>query len=276
MKSILLVSLIAAAPLHAREDGTDTPAGGEAAPESSPADDAPISATEETLGEIVVSAARDPFLNIRGTTTRIDSRTMTENGVQDLGSLVKYDPTVVVPFDSTTGDGSVGYASTGSASFNIRGIEGNRVGIEVDGIRQPPEYISTSFDAGQESGSGGMGRDYFDPSMFQLVEILKGGASALYGSDAMGGVISMKTLDPGDLYAEKNWGGLARTQFFSRNDGMAWQLGGAARNGGLDYLLLYAGRESNETQNNGSIPPDPMSIDSSACPHGGSVRNART
>ncbi|MBX3740378.1 MAG: TonB-dependent hemoglobin/transferrin/lactoferrin family receptor [Akkermansiaceae bacterium] len=264
MKSIFLLPFIAAAPLQAQVEETDIPLEKEISGEATAADDKPASATEETLGEIVVSAVRDPFLNIRGTTTRIDSRTMAENGVQDLGSMVKYDPTVVVPFDSTTGDGSVGYASSGSASFNIRGIEGNRVGIEVDGIRQPPEYISTSFDAGQESGAGGMGRDYFDPSMFQLVEILKGGASAQYGSDSMGGVISMKTLDPRDLYVDKTWGGLARTQFFSRNDGLAWQLGGGGRSGGLDYLLLYAGRESNETANNGSIPPDPMSIDSSA------------
>ncbi len=218
------------------------------------------------LEEITVTASRtfDRYLAARGTVTTIDSESMVEAGVQDLGSMVKYDPTVFIPFDMTTGDGAVGYAATGASSFNIRGIEGNRVGIEVDGIRQPPEYASTSFDMGEETGSGGMGRDYFDPSMFQLVDILKGGTTALYSSDSMGGAVSMKTLNPSDLYGEKAWGGLARLQFFSRNDGLAWQLGGAQRVGPVEYLLVYAGRESNETDNNGRTPPDPMTVESQA------------
>lgn len=266
MRSTLLVSLLTLTTLQGQEEQIDIQAEGDAAapPAVAATGEESSSATEDTLEEMLVTAARNPFLNTRGTVTRIDSRTMEENGVQDLGSLVKYDPTVVVPFDTTTGDGATAYAATGSASFNIRGIEGNRVGIEVDGIRQPPEYISTSFDAGEETGAGGMGRDYFDPAMFQLVEIMKGGASALYSSDSMGGVISMKTLDPKDLYSDKTWGGLARTQFFSRNDGLAWQLGGGGRTGTVDYMLLYAGRESNETSNNGSISPDPMTVESQA------------
>lgn len=262
--SLFLLSLLLTLPSRAEDEieiviEDESPPAGE-----SPSGNNTPSATDETLEEMVIVASRYPetWLDTRGTVTSINRNTMEETGVQDLGSLVKYDPNVVVPFDMTTGDGAVGYAATGAASFNIRGIEGNRVGIEVDGIRQPPEYLSTSFDAGAESGSGGIGRDYFDPSMFQLVEILKGGASALYGSDALGGVVSMKTLDPSDLYADKTWGGLARTQFFSRNDGLAWQLGGGARHDRLDYMLLYAGRESNETSNNGRISPDPMTMES--------------
>lgn len=218
------------------------------------------------LDEVVVVANRTEqrWLDVAGTITRVDKEEMQETGVEDLGGIVKYDPTVVVPFDMTTGDGAVAYAATGSASFNIRGTEGNRVGVEVDGIRQPPEYVSTSFDAGAETGSGGMGRDYFDPAMFQLVEILKGGASALYGSDAMGGMVSMKTLEAADLLGDKDWGGLARTQYFSRNEGLAWQTGGAFRKDNFDFMLMYAGRDGEETANNGVIPPDPMNVESSA------------
>lgn len=218
------------------------------------------------LNDLVVIATRTKktWLDTSGTVTRVDKETLLQTGAEDLGGIVKYDPTVVVPFDMTTGDGAVAYAATGSASFNIRGTEGNRVGVEVDGIRQPPEYVSTSFDAGAETGAGGMGRDYFDPSMFQLVEILKGGASALYGSDAMGGMVSMKTLDAGDLLGGKDWGGLVRTQYFSRNESTAWQAGGATRQGDFDFLLLYAGRDGQETANNGYIPPDPMQMRSDA------------
>ncbi|WP_367872218.1 TonB-dependent hemoglobin/transferrin/lactoferrin family receptor [Luteolibacter sp. Populi] len=218
------------------------------------------------LDDVVVVATRTEqrWLDTAGTVTRVDRETLLETGVQDLGGIVKYDPTVVVPFDMTTGDGAVAYGATGAASFNIRGTEGNRVGLEVDGIRQPPEYVSTSFDAGAETGAGGMGRDYFDPSMFQLVEILKGGASALYGSDALGGMVSMKTLEAADLLGDKDWGGLARTQYFSRNRGFAWQEGGAWRKGNFDFMLLHAGREGEETGNNGYTPPDPLEMHSNA------------
>ncbi|QUE49336.1 TonB-dependent hemoglobin/transferrin/lactoferrin family receptor [Luteolibacter ambystomatis] len=218
------------------------------------------------LEEMVVVATRTQrsWLDTAGTVASVDREALLQTGAQDLGGIVKYDPTVVVPFDMTTGDGAVAYAASGSSSFNIRGTEGNRVGVEVDGIRQPPEYASTSFDAGAETGAGGIGRDYFDPAMFQLVEILKGGASALYGSDAMGGMVSMKTLGSDDLLGKKNWGGFARTQYFSRNEGLAWQLGGAMKEGDFDIMLVYAGREGEETANNGTIPPDPMQMDSSA------------
>ena len=131
--------------LAAQQDGTD-----------SPEDEAPAStgSVVEELDEIVVVATRTEqrWLDTAGTVTRVDHAELVETGAQDLGGIVKYDPTVVVPFDMTTGDGAVAYAATGSASFNIRGTEGNRVGVEVDGIRQPPEYVSTSFDAGAETG----------------------------------------------------------------------------------------------------------------------------
>ncbi|MDB6077672.1 MAG: outer rane heme receptor [Akkermansiaceae bacterium] len=218
------------------------------------------------LSEMVVVATRtkQTWLDTSGTVTSVSREELQRTGAQDLGGIVKYDPTVVVPFDMTTGDGAVAYAASGSSSFNIRGTEGNRVGVEVDGIRQPPEYVSTSFDAGAETGAGGMGRDYFDPSMFQLVEVLKGGASALYGSDALGGMVSMKTLEASDLLGNKNWGGIARNQYFSRNEGTAWQYGGALKQNNFDLLLVYAGREGQETANNGNTPPDPMQMHSQA------------
>ncbi|NJM38416.1 MAG: TonB-dependent receptor, partial [Akkermansiaceae bacterium] len=99
---------------------------------------------------------------------------------------------------------------------------------------------------------------------FDLVEILKGGSSALYGSDAIGGVVSMQTLQAEDLLKERDYGGLVRTQHFSVNDGFAGQIGGAVRSGDFEFLLLYAGRTGHETKNNGSIPPNPVDFQSQA------------
>src|SRR3546814_10509902 len=70
----------------------------------------------------------------------------------------------------------------GNESFNIRGIGGNRVLIQVDGVRVPDGF---SFGA-QASGRG----DYVDLGLIKSVEILRGPSSALYGSDGLAGAVS--------------------------------------------------------------------------------------
>src|SRR5690606_34316005 len=163
-----------------------------------------------------------------------------------------------------SGDGAFAYGQSGYGSINIRGAEGNRIAIELDDIRQPPQYVSTSFDMGADGGSGGVGRDYFDPAMFEMIEVLKGGASALYGSDAMGGVVSFRTPDPVTFLARGDAGGLIRVQYFSVNESFASQIGGALRQGDTSVMFLYAGRDGAETSNNGDDPPNPAEFTSHA------------
>jgi hemoglobin/transferrin/lactoferrin receptor protein len=221
--------------------------------------------TQDSSPVVVIGTrtGRD-WLDADGSVLQLDQQELARRGVNDLSGLVKYDPLVSVPFDFASGDGAFGYGESGYSGFNIRGVEGNRIAIELDGIRQPPQYVSTSFDQGSDGGSGGMGRDYFDPAIFNLVEVMKGGGSALYGSDAMGGVVSMRTLAAEDMLSDHDIGGLLRAQYFSVNESYAAQLGGATRSGDFDFMLLYAGRDGHETQNNGSLAPNPVDFTSSA------------
>lgn len=205
-----------------------------------------------------VSALRD------GVALHLDAQEISRFGLQDLGNLTKYDPSVSAPFDFSSGDGAFGYGGSGYAGFNIRGVEGNRIAIELDGVRQPPQYVSTSFDQGSDGGSGGVGRDYFDPAVFSLVEILKTGNSTLFGSDALGGAVQLQTLSAADLLQDKNLGGLLSAQYFSVNDSAAAQLAGATRQGDFEAMLLYSGRDGHETINNGEIPPNPVDFSSTA------------
>ncbi len=69
---------------------------------------------------------------------------------------------------------------------NIRGFGGQRVVTTIDGARQ-------NFDAGHK------GRFFIDPDLLKQVEVLKGPASTLYGSGAIGGVIAMRTKDASDF-----------------------------------------------------------------------------
>ncbi|WP_367874540.1 TonB-dependent hemoglobin/transferrin/lactoferrin family receptor [Luteolibacter sp. Populi] len=212
------------------------------------------------LDDVVVVGTRTerPWIDSSGSTVSANAEHLLRTGSQDLAGFAKYDPTVSLPFDFSSGDGAFAYGQSGYGSINIRGAEGNRIAIELDGIRQPPQYVSTSFDLGSGDGAGGVGRDYFDPAMFDLVEVLKGGASALYGSDALGGVVAFSTPDPENILKGKNAGGLLRTQYFSANESIAGQVGGAFKKGNTSVMLLYAGRHGEETANNGYLPPNPL------------------
>jgi hemoglobin/transferrin/lactoferrin receptor protein len=217
-----------------------------------------------SLDEIVVVGTRSErrWIDASGTVARADAEDLLRTGSQDLAGFAKYDPTVSLPFDFASGDGAFAYGQSGFGSINIRGAEGNRIAIELDGVRQPPQYVSTSFDQGEGDGAGGVGRDYFDPAMFDLVEVLKGGGSALYGSDALGGVVAFSTPDPESLLKGRNAGGLLRAQYFSVNESVAGQLGGAVKAGDTAIMLLYAGRHGEETANNGDEPPNPADFTS--------------
>ncbi len=79
----------------------------------------------------------------------------------------------------------------GTEGINIRGIGGNRVAMLVDGVP-----LADQFDTGSFSNAT---RDFIDAGLVQGIEVLHGPASALYGSSAIGGVVSVRTPDPSDV-----------------------------------------------------------------------------
>ena len=87
----------------------------------------------------------------------------------------------------------------GLAGFNIRGLDANRVLIEVDGTR-----VADGFSIGSFSNAG---RDAVELDVLKRMEIVRGSASSLYGSAAMGGVVAFTTrdavdfLNPGESFA---------------------------------------------------------------------------
>lgn len=77
-------------------------------------------------------------------------------------------------------------------SINIRGLQDfGRVNVLVDGARQ--NYQST--------GHGANGVFYLDPELIGGVDITRGPVSTIYGSGAIGGVASFRTLGIDDILA---------------------------------------------------------------------------
>ena len=161
------------------------------------------------LSEILVQAKREDANSTRnGSTTTISSRQLEQNNAVDLGNIARYSPLISVPA-AASGGGSV-WDSPGNTGINIRGVEGNRVSLELDGISLPdaaPKPDGTTLNA------FGIGRDYFDPETFREVRIGSGSSPAGAGTPGLGGSVSFVTKSPEDyldgtrkVYADYKFG----------------------------------------------------------------------
>ncbi|WP_145750807.1 TonB-dependent hemoglobin/transferrin/lactoferrin family receptor [Nitrospirillum amazonense] len=216
----------------------------EVSPEVAPAD----GADGDPAATVTVTATRTAkdISDVPASVSVITSQQIDDQLVTDIKDLVRYEPGVSVrksPARFTLAGGATG--RDGDSGFNIRGLEGNRVLMLTDGIRVPDAY---SFGA-QNMGRG----DYIDLGLLKSVEILRGPASALYGSDGVAGAVSFITKDPDDfLTAGKDWAAQGSVGYTS-TDG-AWSKGAlaAGRVGKLQALVAYTRRDGNESATDGS------------------------
>jgi hemoglobin/transferrin/lactoferrin receptor protein len=121
--------------------------------------------------------------------------------------------------------------------FTVRGVSGNRVQMVVDGSRVQERIIDGT-------------RDLVDPANMKAVEVVRGPASALWGSDALGGLVAFETKDPEDYMRgpddragaqiDLSWSGL--------DGGRTATVATAGRLGGLSALLSYSRREAREAE----------------------------
>ncbi len=115
------------------------------------------------------------------------SRTLRE-ALQDLpNTSVKRSPSRF-----TVGGTTASAGRDGNVGINIRGLGGNRVLLMVDGVRMPRSYAfrTTTFD-----------REYLSLELLKRIEVVRGPASALYGSDGMAGLVNFITHEPADFLA---------------------------------------------------------------------------
>ncbi|WP_237700830.1 TonB-dependent hemoglobin/transferrin/lactoferrin family receptor [Citromicrobium sp. JLT1363] len=200
-------------------------------------------------GQIVVTATRTPIAaeDAPATITVIDAEDIADELATDIKDLVRYEPGVSVRRAPSRFGAALGV--TGRArneDFVIRGIGGNRVLIQVDGIRSPQGF---TFGA-QDAGRGG----YTDVSLVKSVEILRGPASALYGSDGLAGAISFNTSDPVDLMTPgETLGGFVRASYSSADEEFSETAAVAGMLGNVSAMLAYTRRDFKELDNKGDV-----------------------
>ena len=198
----------------------------------------PVEMAEVTLGKVTVSAAKDErrLDEVPATVTVIDAVQLKEQLVENITDLVRYEPGVSVPYQGSR---------FGRSGFTIRGLGGNRVQIEVDGVPIPDGFAIGEF--------SNAGRDFVDLDNLKRVEIVRGSASSLYGSDALGGVVSFTTKDPLDYLdgPEDRLAVQARGGYAGADD--SWIGGGtvAGREGAFSGLFSAVVRSGDQLSSKG-------------------------
>ena len=161
------VSLCALAPISATH----------AAPASSGPSDAATAAPDTSLAEIIVTGT-----NIRGVAptgselTAITQDDILASGINTTSELLATVP-ALASFDTRPRSQGAGLPTTGP---DIHGLGPQATLILINGHRVP----------GQGTLTTGVDPSALPPSMIQRVEIVSDGASAVYGSDAVAGVIN--------------------------------------------------------------------------------------
>ncbi|WP_395005728.1 TonB-dependent hemoglobin/transferrin/lactoferrin family receptor [Undibacterium sp.] len=149
---------------------------------------------------VVISGTRyEQFVeNLPMSIDVIDQKEIERLGISDIRDLAKNLVNVEVKraparFTVTGAGNSTG--RDGNAGFTIRGQDGNRVLMLIDGVRLPRSYVN---------GSNAFGRDSIAMNLIRQVEVVRGPASVLYGSDGLAGLVNFMTLEPQDFLREKN------------------------------------------------------------------------
>ena len=140
---------------------------------------APPALAQESLGEIFVTGSRIRSPNLESTTpvTQVTAADVVTQGVTRIEDLVNQLPQAFAAQNVTVSNGS-----TGTATLDLRGLGSPRTLVLIDGRRMPYGGVTPA--------SAAPDINQIPTQMIERVDILTGGASAVYGSDAVAGVVN--------------------------------------------------------------------------------------
>lgn len=229
--------------------------GGSALAESDDAD----ASTEPQPSEATTGTSDKPVTRL-GTVTSVSTRT--ERDIDDVAASVSVISAEELALEQASDLGEAlenepGVALSGGPRANgqsvvVRGVGGTRVLINVDGARQ-------NFDGGHRS------RLLIDPDLLKSVEVLRGPASGVYGSGAVGGVVSLTTKDAADLLRPGEvFGARLKLGYEDAADASQKSLSLFGRIGDLDLLANISNRDADDIRQGGGeeLPFSALETDS--------------
>jgi len=137
---------------------------------------APDQGSSEKLETIVVTGSRIRRVDLETSSpvVTIDKAAIEQSGKLTVGDLVQEMPAVS---GAATNPRVNNGGGTGAATVSLRGLGSNRTLILVNGRRTVTGGFASDINA-------------IPASLIERIEVLKDGASAVYGSDAIGGVVN--------------------------------------------------------------------------------------
>ena len=176
---------------------------------------------EEEAGEVIVltgSRIRTDPLDAPAPVLQLDAQEIERTGLTSVGDLLQRLPVsggaLNTKFNSSGNFGfppDGGGIGAGSAQADLRYLGSKRVLILVDGVR----WVNGSSGSGVPSATD---LNTIPVGIIERIEVLSDGASPIYGSDAIGGVINIIT--------KKNWSGAQANAYmggFHQGDGFTQQ-----------------------------------------------------
>jgi outer membrane receptor protein involved in Fe transport len=139
----------------------------------------PAFAADQTIQEVVVTGSRisQPNLETTSPVTQVTAEDVVTQGVTKIEDLVNQLPQAFAAQNGTVSNGA-----TGTATVNLRGLGSTRTLVLIDGRRMPYGGVTPA--------SASADLNQIPTALVERVEILTGGASAVYGSDAIAGVVN--------------------------------------------------------------------------------------
>ncbi|MCK8124039.1 TonB-dependent hemoglobin/transferrin/lactoferrin family receptor [Pseudoalteromonas sp. 2CM39R] len=188
----------------------------------------------DDLEVIVVSGSRTekPLKDVAASISVITSDDIEKQVVTDMSQLFLYDPSIQVT-------GRVG----GAQNIQVRGMGSDRILMIKDGMRMNEGY-------GANGLNDVVGRGFIDTDTLKQVEVAKGAASSLYGSDALGGIVVFTTKDASDYLQDgEQFGGRVKLGYSDLDDQTSLGATLYAQHGNFDHLLSVTARDGEEEQN---------------------------
>ena len=135
----------------------------------------------EEVSEVVVTGTRIPSPNLESVSpvTAVTAAEIKATGVTRVEDMINSLPQAFAAQGSALSNGS-----TGTATVSLRGLGATRTQVLIDGRRLMPGTPNTL------GGALAADINFIPSALIQRVDVLTGGASAVYGADAVGGVVN--------------------------------------------------------------------------------------
>ncbi|MBT9495156.1 MAG: TonB-dependent receptor [Paucibacter sp.] len=141
-----------------------------------------VAMAQESLQRVEVTGSRIKTIDTEGTSPIIvlSAEAIRADGIRTAEGLLNNLPQVMADFG-----GSVSNGASGTATVNLRNLGSARTLVLINGRRMPagsPRNVAADL-------------NQIPVAMIQRVEVLTGGASAVYGADAVAGVVNFILKD---------------------------------------------------------------------------------